>query len=113
MWCAIVGEKCVFSVRIDKDNIVDDLKKSIKATIPNRLKNVDAAKLQLFLAKTDDGWLSYDSDDVQKLEQGDTSDLVEALTQESLELRALDPLEDVLRGVDPPGHHQIHVLIAH
>ncbi|GMF37672.1 unnamed protein product [Phytophthora lilii] len=50
--CAMVGVAgSAFSVRVDENDLVDDLKKAIKAEKPNDLKDVDADKLQLSLAK--------------------------------------------------------------
>ncbi|OWZ07897.1 Crinkler (CRN) [Phytophthora megakarya] len=56
--CAIVGVVGRFPVNIDENETVGDLKDAIKDKKPNDLKDVDADKLQLFLAKTADGaWL--------------------------------------------------------
>ncbi|KAL4118546.1 hypothetical protein PRIC2_010873 [Phytophthora ramorum] len=57
--CAIVGVAgSAFSVRVDESDSVGDLKKVIKGEKPNDLKDIDADKLQLFLAKTEGGaWL--------------------------------------------------------
>uniref|UniRef100_H3GY84 Crinkler effector protein N-terminal domain-containing protein n=1 Tax=Phytophthora ramorum TaxID=164328 RepID=H3GY84_PHYRM len=62
LFCAIVGVVgSVFEVEIDADQLVGDLKKAIKGEKPNDLKDIDADKLQLFLAKKDEGrgaWLT-------------------------------------------------------
>ncbi|KAG3060261.1 hypothetical protein PI124_g22948 [Phytophthora idaei] len=57
---AIVGAaERVFPVDIDKSLSVDHLKEAIKAKNENVLKNIDAYKLQLFLAKTKEGtWMT-------------------------------------------------------
>ncbi|KAL4147369.1 hypothetical protein PRNP1_011125 [Phytophthora ramorum] len=57
--CVIVGVAgSAFSVRVDESDSVDDLKDTIKEKKPNALKDIDADKLQLFLAKTEGGaWL--------------------------------------------------------
>nr|KAH7501144.1 Crinkler effector protein 8 [Phytophthora ramorum] len=56
--CAIVGVAgSAFPVEIDADQLVGDLKKVIKGEKPNDLKDIDADKLQVFLAKTDGAWL--------------------------------------------------------
>ncbi|GMF21545.1 unnamed protein product [Phytophthora lilii] len=61
LFCAIVGTKgSVFSVRVDEDDSVDDLKKAIKAENATTITS-DAKDLQLFLAKKDEGrgaWLT-------------------------------------------------------
>ncbi|KAG2766126.1 hypothetical protein PC129_g22976 [Phytophthora cactorum] len=59
---AIVGAaERVFPVDIDKSLSVDHLKEAIKAMNENVLKDIDASKLQLFLAKTKEGtWLPED-----------------------------------------------------
>ncbi|RAW22982.1 hypothetical protein PC110_g20583, partial [Phytophthora cactorum] len=56
--CALVGEGSVISIILEEWKTVALLKKAIKEEKPNDFKDVDADKLQLFLAKTDDGaWL--------------------------------------------------------
>ncbi|KAG3199800.1 hypothetical protein PC129_g24000, partial [Phytophthora cactorum] len=61
LFCAIVGVAgSAFSVRVDESDepeSVDDLKKEIKKEKPNDFKDVDADKLQLFLAKKHGAWL--------------------------------------------------------
>ncbi|KAL4086252.1 hypothetical protein PRIC1_014382 [Phytophthora ramorum] len=61
LFCAIVGVAgSAFPVDIDADQLVGDLKKAIKKEKTNKLKDIDAADLQLFLAKKDEGrgaWL--------------------------------------------------------
>ncbi|KAL4167440.1 Crinkler effector protein 4 [Phytophthora ramorum] len=58
LFCAIVGVVgSVFEVEIDEGASVSALKKVIKGEKPNDLKDIDANKLQLFLAKTDGAWL--------------------------------------------------------
>ncbi|KAG3194340.1 hypothetical protein PC128_g9445 [Phytophthora cactorum] len=50
-----------FPVDIDTSLSVGHLKDSIKAKKPNDLKDVDANRLQLYLAKANDGaWLPSD-----------------------------------------------------
>ncbi|KAG2800511.1 hypothetical protein PC113_g24700 [Phytophthora cactorum] len=57
--CALVGEGSVISIIIEEWKTVALLKKAIKAKKPNDFKDVDADKLQLFLAKTEGGaWLA-------------------------------------------------------
>ncbi|CAH0492868.1 unnamed protein product [Peronospora farinosa] len=60
--CALIGAGgSMFSVKIDASDLVDDLKKAIKAEKVNALKNVDADQLSLFLAKKNEGrgaWLT-------------------------------------------------------
>ncbi|GMF41740.1 unnamed protein product [Phytophthora lilii] len=57
--CAIVGVAgSAFPVDIDASQLVGDLKKAIKVEKPNKLNDIDADDLQLFLAKTEGGaWL--------------------------------------------------------
>ncbi|KAI9983887.1 hypothetical protein PInf_005160 [Phytophthora infestans] len=72
LFCAVVGvAESVLSVRVDESDSVYDLKEAIKAKKKNDLKDVDANKLQLFLAKTaDNKWLSSRLEDVKKLRKG-------------------------------------------
>ncbi|EEY55129.1 Crinkler (CRN) family protein [Phytophthora infestans T30-4] len=113
-FCAVVGvAESVFSVRVDESDSVADLKKAVKAKKKNDLKDVDAYKLKLFLAKTADSkWLSSRLEDVTKLKKGEKTALIEALTSEDKELQGEDSLEDVLIGMDPPSTSQIHVLVV-
>ncbi|KAL3666462.1 hypothetical protein V7S43_008710 [Phytophthora oleae] len=62
LFCAIVGEtRSAFPVYIGGGESVFALKAAIKAEMSNRFRDVDANKLQLFLAKKDKGrgvWLT-------------------------------------------------------
>ncbi|KAG3043217.1 hypothetical protein PI125_g27311, partial [Phytophthora idaei] len=61
LFCAIVGEAgSAFEVKIGDAESVSALKKAIKGEKKNGLKDVDADKLQLFLAKKGDAWLRDD-----------------------------------------------------
>ncbi|CAH0481199.1 unnamed protein product [Peronospora belbahrii] len=113
LFCAIVGvEGSVFSVDIDATQSVADLKDAIRLEKPNDLKDVDADRLQLFLAKKDAGvWLSSRSEDVTKLKRGQNTALVELLTGQDQELQGEDPLQDLLNGCDPLLYRQVHVLV--
>ncbi|OWY93853.1 Crinkler (CRN) [Phytophthora megakarya] len=63
--CALVGRQgSVFSVTIDSNETVATLKKAIKNENENVLKGIDPLELDLFLAKTNGGWLM--EKDVQK-----------------------------------------------
>ncbi|CAH0522639.1 unnamed protein product [Peronospora belbahrii] len=79
---------------------------------PNDLKDVEARRLQLFLAKKDAGvWLSSRSEDVTKLKRGQKTALIELLTGQDQELQGEDPLQDLLNGCDPLLYRQVHVLV--
>ncbi|TDH64761.1 hypothetical protein CCR75_008782 [Bremia lactucae] len=112
--CVIVGVAGdAFSVDIDTNKLVDELKDKIKEENKNELDKVDANKLQLFLAKTaDNKWFSSRSEDMEKLMDGETTALVEALTSQDKKLRGYDLVEDVLIGMDRPSDCQIHVLVV-
>nr|QUJ09333.1 crinkler 6 [Plasmopara viticola] len=72
LFCAVVGEKgSAFPVTINASESVSDLKKAIKKEKENDLKAIDAEKLQLFLAKNGDAWVTQ-----KQVEEGisDTSD---------------------------------------
>ncbi|KAL4147693.1 hypothetical protein PRNP1_011447 [Phytophthora ramorum] len=113
LFCAIVGVAgSVFGVEIDADQLVGDLKKAIKGEKPNDLKDIDADKLQLFLAKTDGAWLSSLTEDVKKLKKGEKTALVEALTHKDKELQGEDPISEYLEGMDAPKVKPIHVLVV-
>ncbi|KAG2946194.1 hypothetical protein PC118_g25682, partial [Phytophthora cactorum] len=78
LFCAIVGVAgSAFEVDIDDAESVSALKKSIKAKKPNDFKDVDADKLQLFLAKTEGGaWLK--SKDLLRMRKGEIPNEVES-----------------------------------
>eukprot|EP00644_Phytophthora_capsici_P016688 jgi/Phyca11/50944/gw1.47.206.1 len=58
VFCAIVGvPRSVFSVKIDENESVAELKKAIKKEIPARFQ-CDAMDLQLYLTKKGDVWLT-------------------------------------------------------
>ncbi|KAG3078994.1 hypothetical protein PC122_g12392, partial [Phytophthora cactorum] len=77
LFCAIVGEaESAFPVDIDASLSVGDLKDAIKAKKPNDLKDVDADKLQLFLAKKGDRWLPDDDTLDAVLQSGDDTSYV-------------------------------------
>ncbi|KAG2878452.1 hypothetical protein PC115_g23062 [Phytophthora cactorum] len=79
LFCAIVGVAgSAFSVRVDEDDSVDDLKKAIKV---EKMYQFPADKLQLFLAKTDDGaWLPDDDPVALQLEKGEIDDVRKPIT---------------------------------
>ncbi|KAG2954345.1 hypothetical protein PC118_g24862 [Phytophthora cactorum] len=113
LFCAIVGVAgSAFSVRVDESDepeSVDDLKKEIKKEKPNDFKDVDADKLQLFLAKTDDGaWLK--SKDLLRMRKGEIPNEVESrYMNEELE----DPTDKICSkfpSTIPDG--TIHVLVV-
>ncbi|EGZ28884.1 hypothetical protein PHYSODRAFT_474854 [Phytophthora sojae] len=59
LFCAVVGVAgSAFSVRVDESDTVDDLKKAIKAEKTNDFKDIDADKLELYVAKRDGEWLT-------------------------------------------------------
>ncbi|TDH70048.1 hypothetical protein CCR75_000818 [Bremia lactucae] len=112
--CVIVGVAGdAFSVDIDTNMLVDQLKVKIKEKNELVLDEVDAKELQLFLAKTaDDKWFSSRSEDMEKLMEGEKTALVEALTSQDKKLQEEDLLEDVLIGMERPSARQIHVLVV-
>ncbi|ETM03299.1 hypothetical protein L917_00454, partial [Phytophthora nicotianae] len=74
--CAIVGVAgSAFSVRVDESDSVGDLKDVIKGKKTNDLKDVDADKLQLFLAKAEKGAGAWLTENDLKEGLSDTSDL--------------------------------------
>ncbi|KAE9000681.1 hypothetical protein PR003_g18494 [Phytophthora rubi] len=73
LFCAIVGVAgSAFPVDIDTGETMGDLKKAIKKEKKNMLKDIDADKLQLFLAKKDGAWLKDDDPAALELEEGKT-----------------------------------------
>ncbi|KAE8975231.1 hypothetical protein PF002_g26060 [Phytophthora fragariae] len=58
-----------------------DLKKAIKKEKKNMLKDIDADKLQLFLAKKDGAWLKDDDPAALELEEGKTHQDIQTCTE--------------------------------
>ncbi|KAG3044292.1 hypothetical protein PC122_g24888 [Phytophthora cactorum] len=98
--CALVGEGSVISIIIEEWKTVALLKKAIKEEKPNDFKDVDADKLQLFLAKTDDGaWLK--SKDLLRMRKGEIPNEVESrYMNEELE----DPTDKICSNKEPRLH---------
>jgi hypothetical protein len=107
LFCAIVGVAgSAFSVRVDEDDSVDDLKKAIKA---EKMYQFPADNLQLFLAKKEDG-ACLKSKDLLRMRRGEISDEVESLyMKEELD----DPTDKIcvkFPSTIPDG--TIHVLVV-
>ncbi|RLN98784.1 hypothetical protein BBJ28_00002978 [Nothophytophthora sp. Chile5] len=108
IFCIVPGSSA-FAIRVSDGALICDLKDVIKAEKPHAFKDVNAAKLQLYLARQNTGaWLSSSSDDVKALERGDKTDVVVALMEEEI-----DPIETVRSAfVGAPSENVIHVLVA-
>ncbi|KAI9982919.1 hypothetical protein PInf_006723 [Phytophthora infestans] len=116
LFCAIVGVAgSVFSVRVDESDSVDDLKEAIKAKKPNDFKDVDAYKLQLFLAKKEKGdgaWLA-EKDVMEGV--SDTSELKPlGVARARLRLVGLSDTEvgGVDEGEEAEGGGPVNVLVV-
>ncbi|KAE9071391.1 hypothetical protein PF010_g25888 [Phytophthora fragariae] len=110
LFCAIVGVAgSAFPVDIDTGQTVGDLKKAIKEEKTNKLKDIDADALQLFLAKTADGkWLPSNDPDVVAMRSGAVSEKVQNLLNGQI-----DPAEEIADVFVPaPQKKEIHVLVV-
>ncbi|GMF35071.1 unnamed protein product [Phytophthora lilii] len=59
LFCAVVGAAgSAFPVEIDASELVGELKEAIKDKKKNDLEKTDADKLELYLAKKGDAWLT-------------------------------------------------------
>ncbi|EGZ28849.1 hypothetical protein PHYSODRAFT_475946 [Phytophthora sojae] len=107
LFCAIDGGAGpAFAVRADESDTVDDLKMAIKKEKTNDLKDIDADKLQLFLAKkADGGWLP-DDDDLDRMLQNNVD------TSKMEKLRASRNLEDLFGTGASLGKNVVHVLVV-
>ncbi|KAF4028105.1 hypothetical protein GN244_ATG20237 [Phytophthora infestans] len=108
LFCCIVGVAgSAFSVEVNEGKTVDDLKEAIKAKKTNDFKEVDADKLQLFLAKKGDAWLR-DNEDLDTLLQS------EIAFSSYLHMRASWKLsKPTLFGPDVSlGEDVVHVLVV-
>ncbi|GMF33267.1 unnamed protein product [Phytophthora lilii] len=116
LFCATVGAvESAFSVRVDKDDSVDDLKDAIKAKNATTITG-DAKDLQLFLAKKDEGrgaWLTEndvkegvtDTDDLKPL--GVAGAPLNLVGLSNKEVQFVPTLEDV-ESMNTP----VHVLVV-
>ncbi|KAE8907508.1 hypothetical protein PF011_g19437 [Phytophthora fragariae] len=107
----------MFDVKIDDAEKVSTFKKAIKDKNPKELKDVDANKLQLFLAKKKDGeWLLEKSDAAQKLEGGETNPEVMKMIAENKMMSSWtiqETLDDFkMTGELAPSSKQVHVLVV-
>ena len=113
--CAIVDiEGSAFTVEIDDGDLVAYLQKAIKAEKANDLKNVDASRLRLFLAKKDGAWLKEDDPAVQDLYKGEIhSDIQKMIDGEQGD--AMETLQQWLfddNKMLQPSSEQLHVLVV-
>ncbi|GMF65085.1 unnamed protein product [Phytophthora lilii] len=114
--CAIVGKAGgVFGVKIDNGVQVWELQDAIKAKKPNDFKDIDADKLQLFLAKTEGGaWLTDDDQAALDLEDGKVHEDIQALI-DGEKMKATKTLQHWLfekNKMPQPSTDQIHVLVV-
>ncbi|KAF0693698.1 hypothetical protein As57867_015307, partial [Aphanomyces stellatus] len=68
LFCVVVGEKSPFSVKIEANEFVSELKKKIKEENSSSIK-CDAKELELYLALKDGAWLSDEDPDLEGLSQ--------------------------------------------
>jgi energy-coupling factor transporter ATP-binding protein EcfA2 len=114
LFCVVVGEKAsAFSVKIGESDSISDLKKLIKQKKANDLQDVDADRLDLYLAMTSDGlWLDAGTDVARRLEEGEKTASIEDLTQKNRHLNPTFHLQDVLKRMPKPNFNQIHILVV-
>ncbi|TDH71494.1 hypothetical protein CCR75_007229 [Bremia lactucae] len=110
--CVLVGEKSVFSLDIDGEELVADLKDAIKIENSNKIK-CDAAKLKLYLARKGNAWLSDSEPSAQQLIKGNVDDDIESM----LNCKPLMPtwtIQDCLNEnqMPAPQLRQIHLLVV-
>ncbi|KAL3671880.1 hypothetical protein V7S43_002548 [Phytophthora oleae] len=114
--CVILGVvRSAFIVDIDEDKLVGDLKKAVKVKNSNKLKDVDANKLHLFLAKKGDAWLLGNDVAAQALNDGMTNPDVRKMIRENNMMQMLT-IQEVLghfkmTGEHAPSSKQVHVLV--
>ena len=106
LFCEVVGlPDSVFSVRIDTNDSVDQLKKAIKVEKPATIQ-CDARDLQLFLARKNGAWLPDDTDLDELFQTEGSLDETRAM-RVSRELAGPS-----LFGTSvPPGNEVVHVLV--
>ncbi|EGZ26163.1 hypothetical protein PHYSODRAFT_482151, partial [Phytophthora sojae] len=109
--CAIVEQRSTTTIVIDEGLPVYELKVAIKAEQSNDLKDVDADRLQLFLAKDGGAWLKTSSEAAKQLQKRVATDTIKALMHKDKELLGGLDINTVLKGMNPPANDQIHVLV--
>ncbi|GMF31505.1 unnamed protein product [Phytophthora lilii] len=108
LFCAIVGAAgSAFPVDIIAGQTVGDLKEVIKEKKPNDFKDIDADKLQLFLAKKDGAWLKSKDPAVIAMRSGGVPEQVKTLLD--VEMDPADEIGDLFG--DAPTKKTIHVLV--
>ncbi|GMF11929.1 unnamed protein product [Phytophthora lilii] len=108
--CALVGDRSVVSIIIEEWTTVALLKDAIKE---KKMLNFPADELQFFWRRrtTAHGYQAF-TDDVKKLQKGETTDIVGSLTQEDMEVQGESGLTRILAGMRPPSTDEIHVLVV-
>ena len=53
LWCLVLGEESIFSVKVDETQSMDELKKAIRNEKPRTLKDVSAHELTLYKLASD------------------------------------------------------------
>ncbi|KAG2764701.1 hypothetical protein JG687_00018296 [Phytophthora cactorum] len=112
LFYAIIGVEGVFPVDIARKKLVGHVKKSIKKDAKSGLKGIDPHNLQLILAWDGRSWLKSESGNVKQLRQGETTSVIDALSQTNKPLVETDTLEKVLEGTASLASDQFHVLVT-
>ncbi|TDH66574.1 hypothetical protein CCR75_008811 [Bremia lactucae] len=112
LMCALIGEKGVFYVDIDEKKPVGALKNAIRTENPNKIK-CSAAKLELYLARKGNAWLSDSEPSAEQLEQGKEDDDIKSM----LDCKPLKATRSIQRCMNEnqmpaPQEEQIHVLVV-
>ncbi|KAG6962679.1 hypothetical protein JG688_00008496 [Phytophthora aleatoria] len=99
LFCVLTGVRGrSFLVHINVKKSVAALKEAIKVKIPSTI-TCEPHELQLFLAKKDGKWLESSSEDAKKLKEGETTAVIEALTQKDHELLDESGLLNLFTGI--------------
>ncbi|KAF0706259.1 hypothetical protein As57867_006764, partial [Aphanomyces stellatus] len=104
--CVVVGEGRPFSVKIEADEIVDDLKKKIKE---KNMYQFPAKELELY--HTLKGYTEVDEDVLRELKQQGSNDLTVKYVNDIAWMNPMKLLERYL-DANPPVEEQIHVLVV-
>ena len=99
---------------MNEDDLVGDLKKSIKKKIPDAVKS-DANKLKLYLAKENGKWLKDDDPAKEQLRNGIVTEDIKVMMHESEEMMATMTLRRWIYGIckmQEPQTEEIHVLVV-
>ena len=107
LFCIVLGESKLFSVKVDETLSVDELRKKIKNEKPFRFKDVDADELTLHKIKVD-----IDISDTAKYKSKmDEVSRLDCVFNPKIELLPMQWISEHFGDSDPCKEKTIHILV--